>query len=284
MKIVIATAMALAISASLTGARAADMAIKAPADPVFSWSGFYIGGNAGFGWGTAEHNWNLTLNSNPFFNLPPSGMAGSDTNRLRGPFGGFQAGYNWQLQNILLGIETDIQASGQTGDKTFFGTNIFANGLTPTTTTITYTDKLLWFGTLRARVGVIAGDRWVLYSTGGLAYGRVAVEGTTSIPPSTVGPAPSVPPASFDVGRTMAGWTVGAGFENALGNNWSWKAEYLYLNFGSVAGAYPVPSPPGATCTGTPTGCFNVFSASGAATSKLSDNIVRVGINYKFAP
>jgi outer membrane immunogenic protein len=278
-----AVAQLTAVGAFAADLPAAPAYTKAP--PVaasYSWAGFYVGGNAGFGWGAADHNWNLTLNSNPIFNLPPSGMAGSDTNSLSGPFGGLQAGYNWQMQNMLAGIETDIQAPGRTKNNTFLGTNIFANGDAPTTTTITYTDKLLWFGTLRARAGVIAGDRWLVYGTGGLAYGRVAVEGITSIPPSTVFGAASVPATPFELGRTAVGWTIGGGIENALGNNWSWKAEYLYLNFGSITGSYPVPVTPGVTCTGTPTGCFAVFSASGAATSRISDNIVRVGVNYKF--
>jgi outer membrane immunogenic protein len=284
--------IAAAVVAAQIGrpASAADMPIKEPVAPAsaYNWTGFYIGGNAGYGWGTADHNWNLTLNSDPFFGLPPSGMTGSNTNRLSGPFAGFQAGYNWQMQNVLAGIEADIQSSSQAKDSTFLGTNIFANGDPPSTTTITYTDRLRWFGTLRARAGVIPADRWLVYATGGFAYGRVAVEGVTSIPPSSVGfmglPGVSVPPASFNVAGTAVGWTLGGGIENALGNNWSWKAEYLYLNLTSISGSYPVQAPPGTGCTATPGGCFNVFSASGTASSRLTDNILRVGINYKFGP
>jgi outer membrane immunogenic protein len=210
-------------------------------------------------------------------------MLGSDSHRFQGALGGFQAGYNWQLQNFLIGIETDIQASGQRGSQTFLGTIIFPpqNGSPPTTSTTNYTDKLPWFGTLRGRADLIAADHWLIYASGGLAYGEVELSGVSSIPPSSVGGIASVPPAAFSLDSTRVGWTAGAGVEGAISGNWSWKFEYLYLNFGSVSGASPFVLT-GASCTAHPGGCFAVSSVAGTASTRVTDNVVRFGMNYRF--
>lgn len=278
------TGLVLAASSS---AFAADLSAPAPASaykappaaPPGNWTGFYMGANAGYGWGTANHNWTMTL-LNPA--VAPATVSGTDSDRFEGALGGLQAGYNWQISNFLLGLETDIQISGQRGDQTFLGTILFPNGNPSSTSTASYTDKLPWFGTLRARAGVLATERWLLYATGGLAYGQVDISGISSIPGAGFPGAPSVPPAGFNLGTTKVGWTVGGGVEGAITNNWSWKAEYLFMDLGTIGGSYTF-LVNGVPCTGPASSCFNVSPGSGGTfSSRVTDSVVRLGLNYRF--
>jgi outer membrane immunogenic protein len=111
--------------------------------PAFSWTGFYIGANAGYGWGN--------VNANGFANVGD----------LDGFVGGGQIGYNYQIGQFVLGAEADLQGADLSS-----GNNLGLVGV-----------KTEYFGTVRARVGV-AFDRFMPYITGGWAYGNVK----TSIP------------------------------------------------------------------------------------------------------
>jgi outer membrane immunogenic protein len=171
----------------------ADLRVKAPiykAPPpvqVFGWTGFYVGANVGYSWGRSSNDWdffapNLNIFAGTTTCIPAGGAlcaAGSDSNKLNGVIGGLQAGYNWQTGSLLVGIETDIQASGQEGDR-IFSTGFPVNPtLPPALVEATYTQKLQWLGTARGRIG-FATDRTLLYVTGGLAYGRVAINGSAT--------------------------------------------------------------------------------------------------------
>jgi outer membrane immunogenic protein len=155
-------------------------------------------------------------------------VTGSDSNKLKGAIGGLQAGYNWQTAGFLVGVETDFQVSGQKGSQIFSASHVIISPSAPGNVSATYTQKLAWLGTLRGRVG-IAADRWLLYATGGLAYGRVTIDGSAtasgSNDPGCVGPfvngLGTCPLASWSDGVTKTGWTIGAGVEGALTNNWS---------------------------------------------------------------
>lgn len=274
-----ATLTAVAVFGFGSVASAADLPAKAPIyapPPVYSWSGFYIGGNIGGGFGTADTDFNVapvTVTTNIFGTFTVPGSAGSKSTNLDGIIGGGQIGYNWQYSpNWVLGLEADIQASGQKGSGQFadsFGFTL--PGPVPVTGTRTadYEAKITWFGTVRGRIGY-AWDRWMLYATGGLAYGEVKLEGTSTIN-GTVGGAP------FSVGKTIGhsetniGWTVGAGIEGALVDHWTWRAEYLYMDLGSIDDLDAVVNPT-ATATGGQTITHTHFT----------NNIVRVGLNYKF--
>src|SRR5215831_16810122 len=100
-----------AVFLAFTGAAgAADLATKAPiapAAPVFSWTGFYIGANAGYGWGSGSVDFagsDSTLDAIARGQIPAS-LAGDP----QGFVGGGQAGYNWQTGLLVLGLEADIQ-------------------------------------------------------------------------------------------------------------------------------------------------------------------------------
>jgi len=266
-------------------ASAADLPRKAPTappPPVISWTGFYVGGNVGYGWGSVKHS-DLSLSQ--------TGGAGglatltAPANRIdaNGAIGGLQVGYNWQSQNFLLGIEADIQASGQKGTDIFntvITTNVLAPPFNVNPTTVTYDSKLEYFGTVRGRFGITY-DRWLGYFTGGLAYGRVKTDINAQPAPAAGANAPFI----WSNAGVKTGWVVGVGLENALSSNWSWRIEYLYINLGSVtANLSPANFPLGGNCYGSPAICasFGGQPSGGPITARFTDNIVRVGLNYRF--
>jgi len=187
----------------------------------------YLGLNAGWGWSSGDGT--ITI----------GGASGSISGSGDGFLGGIQAGYNWQAGSVVFGLETDFQGSAGKGDL---------NGSAGATTITSGELKTPWFGTIRGRIGY-AWDRWMLYATGGAAYGKLTYDGTLS----TTG--------AFSSSATYWTWTAGGGVETALWERWSAKLEYLYIgtpnNF---------PTPPGTT------------DLSG----DVHTNIVRAGLNYRF--
>jgi outer membrane immunogenic protein len=120
--------------------------------------------------------------------------------------------------------------------------------------------KIDWFGTVRARAGILASPRVLLYATGGLAYGDVRTS-------ETIGLAGF----GFSNTETRVGWTVGAGIEGAIGGNWTAKLEYLYLDLGRTSGTFLTTIP----------ALGGGFLASNYS-SRITDNVLRVGVNYRF--
>jgi outer membrane immunogenic protein len=285
-------------------ATAADMAVKAPLykAPIvapWSWTGFYVGANLGYSWGRSSNDWNFVAFNAGAGPGPclPAGFAwcaaGSDSSKLNGAIGGLQAGYNWQTGNYLAGIETDIQISGQKGSNIFTGAVplVPGNGLPPGIVAANHSEKLLWLGTLRGRAGITF-DRWLVYATGGLAYGEVKAEGAataTGAPGGNVAAClpngcPFLPFGSWSNSRTKAGWTAGVGVEGAIGNNWTVKLEYLYVDLGNVDTTFAtLPGCYGNGSAGAGAFCLNTAAGTGTIHSRVTDNIFRVGINYKFA-
>jgi outer membrane immunogenic protein len=136
-----------------TGAMAADLpsrAAPAPmiaAVPVFTWTGFYVGVNAGYGWNAND---SITVGGVTF-----------DLDDEGGFVGGAQAGYNYQIGSFVVGLEGDIQYADFGGDDRFDfdGDGILDDDFNTSD----------WFGTVRARAGV-AFDRALIYATGGFAF------------------------------------------------------------------------------------------------------------------
>jgi len=123
-----------------------------------------------------------------------------------------------------------------------------------------------WLFTFRGRAGY-AFDRWLVYGTGGLAVANVNFEQSNAYPAF-----PLSSSDNFSASTTRTGWTAGAGVEYTFVHNWSLKAEYLYVDLGSISG------------TSSTTGYANV-AALATHTHQTDDfraNIVRVGLNYKF--
>jgi outer membrane immunogenic protein len=152
--------------------------------PVFTWTGFYVGLNAGYGFGTGDDN------------LRIGGARVRLNDDREGFVGGGQAGFNYQIGTFVLGLETDLQYADlgergrfRVGGATFRGRE---------------SDD--YFGTVRGRLGV-AFDRFMVYGTGGFAYGDVGPFGTDGI-----------------------GWTAGGGVEYAFTNNITAKVEGLLVS------------------------------------------------------
>jgi outer membrane immunogenic protein len=296
--------MTFGLVAAAGSAGAADMPLTASPPPtVFSWTGFYGGANVGYGWGNSSNAWNIfAANMGGDTVCPPGGgalcVAGTDSNHMNGVIGGLQIGYNLQTGRYVFGIETDFDAIGQRGSQTFNGANgatLLGGGLgliAAAPTAATYNEKLSWLGTFRGRVG-IASDRTLFYATGGLAYGEVKSTGSAIISGSNspFGPFGPTCTANFPAFGTCPlgnwsnsvdkiGWTLGGGIEQAFAANWSVKVEYLYVDLGRVSTAFA--TSPG--CFGGPggVGCFGMAPGTGTVSSRITDNIVRVGINYKF--
>jgi outer membrane immunogenic protein len=253
-KFLIAAAAFATVLAGPALAKAKPKVAPPPPPPaVYSWAGFYLGGNVGYSWGRQG---NSLLND---VGTPVQ----ANTVNLNGVVGGGQIGYNWQSGQTVLGIEADINASGQqgSGNPVFAHppgatlcngqVNCFGGGIGAT---FTNTNKLDWFGTVRGRVGW-AMDRWLPYVTGGWAYGQGTISGTTTTTVPTTN--------TFSASQNYSGWTIGGGLEWAFLDHWSAKAEYLYINFGN-----------GPTVATSPK-----LSIAGG---NMIDNIIRAGVNYKF--
>ncbi len=267
LKFIAGAAVIVSALVSVTAASAADLPArtytKAPVyvDPGFNWSGFYLGGNIGYSWGTANNSETLSR-----LNTGVGLVTGTASNDVNGVIGGGQIGYNWQMSSWVLGLEADIQGSGERGSSAFtcaacadIGTDI----------TSALTQKLDWFGTVRGRAGVLVSPTVLLYATGGLAYGDVETGGsiTGSGPGGT-----NVTTVFPGTSSTLVGWTAGGGIEGRISGNWTAKLEYLYMDLGSVS-AGPI-----ATTIVVPLRTAGAVSYS----SHFTDNIVRVGVNYLF--
>ncbi|MGO4387381.1 outer membrane protein [Microvirga sp. 2YAF29] len=194
----LAATAALAIAAST--AHAADLPSRyspAPAYnamPIFTWSGFYAGVNAGYGWSSGTSR----------YYDPAFGVAGGSS---KGGFiGGAQAGYNYQMGMFVVGAETDIQYAAVGNKGSSYGNTYYAG------------DSDGYFGTIRARAGV-AFDRALVFGTAGFAYGDIG--GNKGLD-TVLG--------NHRSNDTNGGWTVGGGMEYAVTDNFTAKVEGLYVN------------------------------------------------------
>jgi outer membrane immunogenic protein len=200
-----------AMIAALSIASAAQAADIAPA-PGYDWTGFYLGANAGVAWSNADVNQSVYIDGT---RVPNSAGLG---NSLNGDDTAFTAGgllgYNYQMDNIVLGVETDFNYLGFSENST---NNIDVDAYAKTSF------EADWFGTIRGRLG-FAIDNVLIYGTGGLAYGNVSTDGKLVL-------GDAVWKASNDT--TNWGWTVGGGAEYGI-DNWSLGLEYLYVDLGSA--------------------------------------------------
>jgi outer membrane immunogenic protein len=257
--------------------------------PVCIWCGFYLGLNAG---GTWSDNNSVAVDSVLTQDLPPgpasfgaasaAGAAGNvSVGQSLGFIGGGQIGYNWQVSGAwLVGLETDISVIPTVGG---LGSGTLTNSVGPfpfvgapevVKTSIVSTSTLDYLGTVRGRLGYLT-PTFLLYGTGGLAYG--GVKASTAITqsnndcsffPACLQPSTS---AAGSFSQTRPGWTAGVGLEWMFVPKWSVKVEYLHYDLGSVTFSN------GALRTSGPLGLAVVGSTS---TVNFSGEIVRAGVNY----
>ena len=271
-RILIAASVAL-VTAS--GAQAADLAArpytKAPpaVAAVYDWTGFYVGGNVGYGWGG---------NTDPSLSLVNPGNAGNLTTFLTtgfpgfssgnqfpnlnpdGVFGGLQTGYDRQFGTWVLGVVADIQGADFTARRSVLTTLAAADA------TESLSAKITWFGTVRGKAGFAMGD-WLAYGTGGLAYGNT----DSSIGFFCTPGGHNCVNVSFAGNRSevKVGWSAGAGISKAFAGNWNVGVEYLHIDLGrsSVTGFSTIGSFPTSSVT---------------QSQRFTEDTVRLTVNYKF--
>jgi outer membrane immunogenic protein len=258
-----------------TPAIAADMAVKAPPPalaPVYSWTGWYVGLNAGAAWGHSDVNSAFScpgpgscFYSNPL-NVAAFSAAGTGSLSDTGFIGGIQTGYNWQSGKLVAGVEADF-------DSFSFHKSNSVGGLVPVplagesflVATEVRTD---WLFTARGRFGWALAPGYFFYGTGGLALSEIKVANSFA---NTLTAAFDAVAGASSSSTTKAGWTVGVGIEAALSGNWTVKAEYLYVDLGSLSTTL---------VTNIPT--FNQVGDVMTTSANLRANIARAGVNYRF--
>lgn len=246
---------------AFTAASAADLPVRAAppapiiqAVPIFTWTGFYVGVNAGWGWRDSNRD---PVILGPGLGLP-AGLAGTlvFSNSDDGGFtGGGQIGYNYQIGSFVVGVETDIQWADTDRDQNvvFIPATGFAGTFVPGVFNSNSPD---WWGSVRGRIGV-AFDRVLIYATGGLAY----TDNST-------------------------GWTVGGGVEWAIPANWfgssavTFGLEGLWLSFDDNNDDFN-----GVIGTFTPVGGGAAPVIAPIVANNNNDNdffVARAKLNFKF--
>ena len=254
--IALALAAGSAFAADLPSRKEAPVYVPPPPPPPM-WTGFYGGLNIGGGWSANSNNNSYLpyadttygIGSTPFPGASPNLFflpGGGQTNRnTGGVVGGGQVGYNYQINQFVIGAETDFQGTSITGGNQGNYAGLYTSPypgsttgvLSPLVTGNGGNLALPWFGTVRGRAGYLVTPTLLLYGTAGFAYGGVT---------------------AFQQSNTSTGWTAGGGAEWLFAPHWSAKIEYLYVDLAS-----------------------SNFTITGAPNS-YSFGTVRAGVNYHF--
>jgi outer membrane immunogenic protein len=270
-------------------ASAADL-LKAPAmplGPVASWTGWYIGATAGYGWsnqGIDEHVTSTFCNTalvgcapNQFSNALAAAIPPHLSTNPKGFIGGGEFGYNHQLGQFVVGFEADISGADIKGSDTRAGAAVpvgFPGNVVAAAATAD--QKLDFFATLRGRLGFLVTPTVLAYGTAGFAFGHVSVNTALAEAvggPCFCGPTPVAVAASSSA--TLPGWTAGGGLEWMVTPQWSLKGEYLYYDLGTLSTTLP-------TLTQTNAAGATFFSANVSSSAIVKGNIARVGVNFHF--
>jgi outer membrane immunogenic protein len=275
-KFISSVVLALSVFVGINAAMAADLPVKAYTkappivDPVYNWTGFYVGLNAGGGWNDTKDDvfptgclLDAACSLQPVTNNPLR----SDSVRLNGSgfIGGAQAGYNWQRNKWVFGIEGDINYNGLND-----GNSINRPLAAPLVGNLIHseTDKMDWFGTLRGRIGMTATPNLLLYGTGGLAFGQIRSASAVSFSLTRDTYAGSID-------QTRVGWAIGAGGEWMIAPQWSIKAEYLYVDLGKASYTN--------SCSAAAPACpVLALPLTYQTDLRIHENIARFGVNYHF--
>ena len=246
-RLLLASVGAIALAGT---AFAADLPVHAPPPvyvppaPIFTWTGFYLGGHIGYAWGTNNSTFTDAFGDYASFGRNSDGAVG-----------GGHIGYNLQFNQFVIGLEGDVDGSAINESVSRLVLLDAASGdglLFPINAGVSYGLQ----ASIRGRVGY-AWDRVLIYATGGVAFAELNAHLQTIL--------------GYDsVSNTRTGWTIGGGIEYAISNNWSVRAEYRYAQFGH------------STLVGN--SFFGIESGLlGANLSRtVNENRVNVGFSYKF--
>jgi outer membrane immunogenic protein len=239
------------VPATAADMRAAPILTKAPMmAPAYSWTGFYIGGHAGCGWGDAPSVTALgTAEAGDVFTI--------STEKATGCFSGGQIGADYQFAGgFVVGVLGDISfgkisSFNQSSEDAAFEFS-------------SWESKLTSFGTARGRLGyaitgglpVLGGLSWMPYVTGGWAWGRnkISVQGDAGTFTSDT--------------QSLNGWTIGGGIEYAITSSLTWKGEYLYTRYNSASYAVLLDDDPGVVPSLT--------------LDRMTVNSFKTGLNWRF--
>jgi outer membrane immunogenic protein len=242
-----------ALATMAVPASAADMLVKkapprAPL-PVWSWTGFYIGGHIGGAWAKSDWFEDAALSGagGPFPGFQDASISSSSF------IGGGQIGYDYQTGWAVFGIQADADLASLNGTVRGTGQNCFPQvGVFQSCAA-----NIKSMGTVTGRVGA-AVDRALLYVLGGLAWEHERLENGALF----------AAPVLFRSVTTRDGWTLGAGLEYALAGNWSAFVQYNYMFFGTRDLQFTT-----ALSDGLPPETENV---------RDHINVIKAGINYRF--
>jgi outer membrane immunogenic protein len=213
--------------------RPAYQAPPQPPAPLFSWTGFYIGGSLGARF--TDITWTTTAIGSPLGPPDPttSPVSVFDSSSFRG--GGY-VGYNWQFSPLwVAGIEGDLAWADNSktlgGIPGTFGTG--GEGVGPGAAALDSSQvKLGWDGSIRGRIGYLIMPTFLLYATGGAAWQHVDINASCNGSPTNDSWCVAVRNESASAVQT--GWTVGGGIEAAIWGNWLARVEYRYADFGDI--------------------------------------------------
>jgi outer membrane immunogenic protein len=243
-------------------ADAADLPVKGPtfAPSPFSWTGFYIGGNVGAGFGTTETSVNVGPALTAVTGTPIDATVPLTSETFNGFIGGIQAGYNWQAGVFVVGVEGDLDAAG-------------LQGTAPCALVLNCTIKHNWFADITGRVGVVAVERALIYLKGGAAWegSNFAVGNSVNIGGTTFA-------ANANGSGTQTGGLLGMGVEYAFLPNWSAKLEYNYIDYGTRSFNASIAT--NAAFAGT--GLAGLSGVQVPASITESEHIIKAGVNYRF--
>ncbi|MDP1604244.1 MAG: outer membrane beta-barrel protein [Legionella sp.] len=212
----------------------------------FDWEGFYIGANIGYG----AHPDYVYINP---VSLAAQTISASVPILLdvqsAGFLGGGQVGYNWQINRVIWGVESDLDYAHVSGANSV----LLENPVEYTTST---SKNIAWLGTVRGRLGKLASESMIVYVTGGAAIGGTEL----SFDQRSLGSTCFLTGCSSGTQRqTQIGWTAGAGVEYAVSPRATFKADYLYIDLGAS----------------------NWSNSNYWVSSAFNSNTVRLGVNYR---
>jgi outer membrane immunogenic protein len=257
-------AATLPLACGPTVAAAADLPLKAPPAPAYQWTGCYVGGNAGGG--ASASNFGATVDPGTYLLGADPALVGSNASGSHNDnevLGGGQAGCNLQSGLFVFGLEGDIDyfrsnSTFTNGAGPAVGPLTLSNGVTTYTVTQSLTTEYL--ATVRPRIG-IAADRNFAYITGGAAFSQASYTQSYADSAGATGLATG--------SKFLTGWTAGGGWEYAVAEHWTVKAEYLFASFPTTNGVGAITDPGVGT---------NTLHGS----ADLVIQLVRAGVNFKF--
>jgi len=250
-------AVALALSACASGAFAQSST---------DWNGFYIGVNAGHANGSSDVTTSTVYSGSGYFDatgIPAIAASGDGQVSPSGFVGGVTGGFNWQHGGAVFGLEADYDSLNADDSRSASATYPCC---APSAFTVTENTKASNLFTVRGRVGIASGNS-LLYLTAGWAQAKIRIDDQFT---DTFANAQE----NFRDSKTKSDWIYGVGYEHAIGDKWSIKAEYLHADFGTVTGTS------NNLTAFTPAQSFpdNVFTHS----ADLELNLFRLGVNYRF--